>query len=291
MNRTGRIALLIALALALPVAAAAQDDGDKVYKEFKKTVALDAGGRLSFKTFKGSIELKPWDREEVEIIAHIVADPELDEDYARVSVDATVVEVRGSGSTVRIKSNYEDVPCEENYSLLGRLFGGCTKTLPFVHYEIRAPRRIRLRIDDYKSTIEIARFEGEFDIETYKGIFNGDNLTGELTLDTYKGQVRLAGLEGSFDIETYKGDIEVGLSGMSARSSIETYKGLVVLKLERKIGFDIRADLGRRAEFQAEFPLRVRTGRGNSLAGSVNGGGPVLSVQSYKGQIRIEERP
>ena len=290
MNRTVRMSLLAAVAtaavvLALPLAVSAQ-----VEKTFEATVKLDAGGRLTLKTFKGSIELEPWDRDEVQIRARVVADPQVDDEYGKESVEATLVVVRGSGSTVRIKSNYEEVPCEESFSMLGRLFGGCSKILPFVHYEIRAPRRIRIQIDDYKSTIELAGFEGEFDIETYQGTLNGGELTGDLNLDTYKGQVRLVGLEGSFDIETYKGEIEIGLSELTARSSVETYKGTVVLKLEREIGFDVRANLGRRAEFQSDFPLRVRTGRGRTLAGSVNGGGPVLSIESYKGQIRIEEK-
>ena len=285
MNRTIRVTLLTIVALTLPLAVSAQ-----VEKAFAKTVKLDAGGRLSIKTYKGSIELEPWDRDEVEIRARIVADPQVDDDYGRESIEATLVVVRGSGSTVHIKSNYEDVPCEESFSVLGRLFGGCSKILPFVHYEIRAPRRLRLQVDDYKSTIEIAGFEGEFDIETYKGTLNGGELTGELSLDTYKGQVRLVGLEGGFDIETYKGEIEIGLLELTERSSIETYKGTVVLKLERKIGFDLRADLGRRADFHTDFPFRVRTGGSNKLSGSVNGGGPVIEIESYKGQIRIEDQ-
>ena len=274
----------LALALLAAGSAAAQSE-----KEFTRTVQLRSGGRLTFDTYKGTIHLEPWDREEVEIRARIVADGEVSDEYAEASVEATRVEVGGSGASVRVNSEYDDVPCEESYRLLGRIFGGCSKTLPMIHYEVRAPRELRLRIDDHKSTIEFSGFSGEFMVESHKGIIDASDLTGEFTLNTHKGRARIVGLEGGFDIDTHRGEIEIEGLAITARSSIDTHRGTVTLTLIRPQGLSVRADLGRRADFQTDFPITLTARRDGRMEGDINGGGPVLRIESHRGQIYIKK--
>jgi hypothetical protein len=96
MNRLAWI-LVSAAALALPGVASAAD-----VKEVRKTVELAADGRLRIDTFKGSIEVVPWDRPQAEIAALIEPD---DSDYGHDQarkVRETEVRIDGSGGSVRV---------------------------------------------------------------------------------------------------------------------------------------------------------------------------------------------
>jgi hypothetical protein len=282
-----RFAILagLLLAVALPASVLAQGDS----KKFNQTVDLNAGGRLTLKTFKGSIKLTSWDRNQVEVIAHIEPGDDVDDDYAEESVAATRIDISGSGSSVRIKSDYDDVPCRRSFKFFG-INTGCSKTLPFVHYEIRAPRELDLRLEDYKSEITLRDLEGNLEIKTYKGIIEAASLAGDLRLETYKGRAEIDSIRGSLDIETYKGDILIESASVNNRSKMQTYKGTISLTLPASQKLDIRADLGKRADFHSDFALTTRTfGRGH-LEGSINGGGPLLTIESYKGEIRLRQQ-
>lgn len=276
-------ALILAMALT-GVALSAQE------KPFNQTLDLKAGGRLSMKTYKGSIEITPWDRPQIEIVARIVPGDDVSDRYAERSVEATRIEVRGSGSSVYIESEYEAVPCRRGRSFLGIFNTGCSKVLPFVHYKIRAPRKLDFRLDDYKSEIVLTELEGRIEIETYKGKLDAGRLTGDIRLDTYKGTARLEEISGSIDIETYKGEVRIDAAQLNERSRIETYKGRVSITLPEAQQLDIRASLGRRADFDSDFPLTLRTWNRNEVRGEINGGGPLLSIETYKGEIRLRKR-
>ncbi len=273
MNRKHWTTLaILALAFTLPGLAQADDQ-----KDFNQTVALNPGGRLTLKTYKGSIKLTPWNNARVEIVAKIVPGDDVSDEYAERSVEATLVKVRGSGSSVYIESDYQDVPCQKRtWRFLG-INTGCSKTLPFVHYEIRAPRELDLRVGDYKSDIELKGFEGRLNVKTYKGTVEAEKLSGDLRIETYKGYARIDGIRGSLDIETYKGDVRIDSARIEDRSRLETYKGNITLSLSESQRLDIRADLGRRADFHSDFPLSMRTRNRSNIEGEINGGGPLLS--------------
>src|SRR5580700_6853358 len=96
MTRASLI-LLFAGSLACPMVGAAD------FKEFKKTVPLEANGRFTLDTYKGSIRVTAWDQPQVDIQARIVADsnswfPEPVEDV-EILVDHT-------SASVRVKTEY-----------------------------------------------------------------------------------------------------------------------------------------------------------------------------------------
>lgn len=258
----------------------AQADGSK---EFRKTVPLTSGGRLDIDVYKGSVNIQGWDREEVEIIATIEAPADVDRRYAEETVEATEIEVRSRDGYVSIRSDYDKVPSER------RWFFGSNRTLPYVHYQIKAPRHLELRLEDHKSDLEVASLRGELTIDTYKGTLRSDNLTGRLILETYKGEARVRGFDGSIDVSTYKGDVIIDASALAANSRLETYKGRIEVKMPAAQGFELVADLGRRVDFHSDFevPRRRWDDDDNYIKASVNGGGPEIYLRSTKGSIRL----
>ena len=242
-------------ALILTLAAAAALQAGSV-KDFSKTLPLDRTGRLTVDTFKGSIHIAAWDRNEVEIKARIEEDP----GWHAVPVEDVEIRVDGVSSSVRVKSDYR-----HHYGWFN-----IEGSLPFVHYTIHVPREASLTVKDYKSESEIAGVQGDVEFETYKG------------------DARLAGLRGSLDVNTYKGTINASFAAFSKHTRIDTYRGQIDLSIPRASAFDLETSLQRHADLDCDFPRTVRlAGRQSTMNGKVNGGGPVLRVKSYRGTIRL----
>ncbi len=147
--------------------------------------------------------------------------------------------------------------------------------MPFVRYTIRLPRTARLTVKDYKSQTHVT------------------GLAGALDLNTYKGDVEIADMDGPVELETYKGEVRAAFSRM-APSEFETYKGRIDISLPTAAAFDLDADLGRHGELDTAFALVTKasgwSSRDARRRGSVNGGGPELKLQTYKGNFRILAR-
>jgi hypothetical protein len=142
---------------------------------------LDSGGRLSIEASKGSLQLTAWDREEVEVHARIEAPQNVSADYARRAVEATRIDVSGSGSSVRIEPDYSDVPYR------GDRWNDNSRSIPFIHFEISAPRRIQLVAESDRGPATISGFEGDLDIETDRGEAMLRDLSGRIQIVIDRG--------------------------------------------------------------------------------------------------------
>jgi hypothetical protein len=243
------ILLVMAAASLLPAAD---------FKEFKKTVPLEANGRFSLDTYKGSIHVTAWDQPQVDIQARIEADI----GWFSEPVEDVEIRVDASSASVRVKTEYH----RRNWSAI-------EGNSPSVYYTIHVPRNASLSIKDYKSESDISGVQGDVEFETYKGT------------------ARLDGLRKGLQLNTYKGDIRVTFASFTARSRIETYRGTVDLTVPRSAAFEVHADLQRHATFDSDFPRTIHSTsrRDQDFRSVVNGGGPLLNVSSYRGSIRLRQ--
>ena len=127
---------------------------------------------------------------------------------------------------------------------------------PLVRYAIRIPRTARLWIRDHASDAEIA------------------------------------GLSGALEIETHRGDFHIDFAALTSNSRVETHRGSLEVRLPADSQFDIRADLDRRSSLESDFPVMARLAhrRARNLEGSVNGGGPILQLNTDRGHIRLRAK-
>jgi hypothetical protein len=244
-------------------------------KEVHKTVPINAGDRVIIDTYKGSIRVSTWDRNEVQVDARI------EEDFGWFGASAALgdVSVENRAGAVEIKSEFER---------LKTFFG--LGSQPFFHYTIQMPRTARLQIKDYKSETDIRGVAADVEVKTYKGSLRVSDVTGTLTVDTYKGDVDIYNLAGGLLLDTYKGDVRADLRTFDRRSRVETHKGRVDLTLPRGAAFELRADLERKTDFASDFAVAGGRRANEAVSGPVNGGGPELTLKSYKGDLRLLER-
>jgi hypothetical protein len=227
-------------------------------KDIHRTFPLDSRGHVTIDTYKGSIRVSTWDRNEIDFAVRI----EEDGDVFAQSLTHADVRFDTSPSDVRITSNNQ-----WSFFLDG--------VAPLYRYTIHMPRTASLRIKDYKSESEVSDLAAELQVETYKGSLQVKNHSGRLTVNTYKG------------------DIRAEFATVSAPVRIDTYKGDVELRVPRDSRFNLSTDLGRRrGDPDSDFARYVRTSnlRDRTHRSQVNGGGPEVRVRSYKGEFRLRAR-
>jgi hypothetical protein len=236
--------LAVALLAAAPLAA----EGPS--KTVEKTLPLAADGRLTVDTYKGRVQVTPWDRAEASIRAVVTPDGSCE--VASELVEKTRIRIEGGGREVRVRTDYDDLP-RRFFS-----FSSDCGNRPFVAYEIRMPRAATLRVDDYKSRISV------------------DGMAGPVGIESYKGTMRLTGLAAPLEVDTYKGDVVAEFESLGGPVKVETYKGEIELVLPKGAAVDLDDRVGRRGNLRAEL--------------TESRGGTPVTVETYKGTIRLRTR-
>ena len=226
-------------------------------KDIHKTFPLDGHGSVTIDTYKGSIHVTTWDRNEVDVSVRI----EEDGDVFSQSIKRADVRFDASPRDIRMKSD------SQWFFLDG--------VQPLYQYTVKMPRTASLRIKDYKSESDIS------------------DLAADLQFNTYKGSLQLRNFTGGLTANTYKGDIRADFAAVTAPVRIDTYKGDIDLRMPRDGKFDLSTDIGRRrGDPDSDFARYVRTtnSRDRVHRSQVNGGGPEVRLRSYKGEFRLRAR-
>lgn len=244
-------------------------------REMHRTVALDAGGLVSIRTFKGSIEVEPWDQPQADVFARIEPDTSCGtESEQGERVRSTEVDVDSTASRLELRSNYDRLKDLPLIRFHVDDFDTMCSAYPFVHYRLRIPRTARLDVEDHKSKISVS------------------GLRSRTRIRTHKGSVDVKGSEGALDLSTHKGDVRVEFARLGGDSRLETYKGDIEISVPKSAGFDLGARVERGGVLDAGFRLdeRIVGRRERVYEQKVNGGGPRLELSTRNGWLRITEK-
>jgi hypothetical protein len=233
-------------------------------KRIHRTFPLPANGRVSLDTFKGTIVVTTWNQPSVDVDARIETDE--DSSYPE-DVQKTDVKFSAGGDSLRIESDYSNVPSHE---LTSWLPFGEVKILPYVRYTIRMPATARLTVDDHKSTIKVA------------------GLRSDLRIDTHKGQVLVTDYDGAAEIETHKGNVRVEYARFSRPGSFETHKGEFDIRLPPTAAFNLDVESHQPNRVDSSFAMAGRVDS-RQYHTRINGGGPELRFVTHSGTLRLRK--
>ena len=228
--------------------------GTTTTKNVDRTVPLPPTGSVTLQTHNGSIDVRTWDRQQVEIHARIEAGGTSAEDTRRFK--ETTVEIVSTSDSVWITSRYPSVSW---------WFGNN----PSISYTITAPKSARWTIRDHNAHAEIR------------------DLRAALTIATHNGSLRVTDFDGPLQVNAHNGTVIADFASFRG-ADITTHNGSVELALPSGTAFNLHADT-RHASVQSDFPVVVHTWgrRGGSLDAVVSGGGPLLHFSSHFGQLRL----
>ncbi len=249
-----KVTILFSLILAIATIAAAATE-----KRVHKTASLDRNGRLSIETHNGTVVVTTWNQPTVDVVARI----EPGEFATAEDVEKTEVKVSGSGSSVRIESDYAGVSSHF-------FWFGIARELPLIHYTISMPATAGLDIDDHNAKVRVT------------GLHN------DLRVNSHNGSVEAADLDGAATIETHNGDIRIGFSRFAKSSRFETHNGSIEVRLPAGARFHVNAS-GHHMGVDSDFPTTItQSPREGRYVGDVNGGGPELRVSTHNGSLRLK---
>lgn len=145
-------------------------------------------------------------------------------------------------------------------------------------------------------------------LETYNsGNIYVSNITGEVEADSYNGKITLENISGTVVADTYNGAIRVTFDSVTPDKpmAFSTYNGHVDLSFPQnyKASFKMKARNGdiyegfdmilEKAEPKTETKRESGTYKvkiDDWLRGSINGGGPEISMQTTNGNIYIRKK-
>jgi hypothetical protein len=280
MKRITWLFLIIALAIfaivPLKLAAVVQS------REFRKTVEFNPGGELRLNTDKGTVRLTSWNQNQIEIHARIEPPENADADYGRRAVEAARVEVLGDARSLTIRSNFDDVPIKGGDQ-------GNSRSLPDIHYEIRAPRNLNLDLSADRCKVEVKGLAGRLNFETDRTPLTANDLSGEIRIKMDRGRATVSGFQGKIDLDTDRTDSQLQAVRIDGDSRLKVGRGECEMRIPDSQGLAVNATLGRREHFYNDFGITLNSlNDRNNIEGVINGGGPRLRIEGDRGTIRLK---
>ncbi len=281
MHGLARIAPAALLVLAIPALARAD--------EWKHEYPLTGRPSVVLRASDAGIQVETWDQ--ARIAVRVVTTG------WRIGPGAVEVEDRVTG-------NHVEVTVREPILHL---------SLGFDHrrilLEVMVPPGIDLDAQTSDGSILLPALEGTIRARTSDGSITLDRAKGTFQLSTSDGRIVARGVDGALDARSSDGSLAIdgrfdllrlstsdgGIhadvapgSKLKTGWSLSTSDGSMVLRLPPDLAADLEAHVGD-GQINMDFPITTqgRVSR-HDLRASLNGGGPLLSLRTTDGSIRID---
>ena len=292
MKMTAAIALTALLATAGCIDLVGADGGKYVERETKHFTTSGMPD-LNLHTFDGGIEIRAWDKPDVEVViekravtkeAADTIEIRSDQSGNQVTVDATVPKSSGFG-------------VHFNYSRSARLI-------------VSAPASANLLAKSGDGSITVEGITGRVELRSGDGSIRGRDLGGDVKAHTGDGSIRLEGVNGSLDVDTGDGSVVVigklttvrarsGDGGVTVRANsgsspaadweITTGDGAIRLELPEPFDAELDAHTGDGSIHMNDVTLSNVSGKigRNSVRGQLGSGGRLMRLRTGDGSITL----
>src|SRR5580704_2310719 len=219
---------------------------DQVYE---KVVPLPAGGAFHIENVNGTVDVRAWDRNEVEIHAVKTANRN------PADLDLVSIETRSTAGRVEVSTHY---PPDQGVDVT-------------VEYSIRVPRRVLLET-----------------VATVNGNVRVTGVEGSGQLQTVNGDIEVYDCAGGFNARGTNGSIHEELQRLAPKPlSLETMNGSVLLAIPAGAGAQLDAQ-SLNGEIRTEKPVLMNGSFGHgSFRGKLGAGGESLRIRTVNGVIQI----
>jgi DUF4097 and DUF4098 domain-containing protein YvlB len=290
----------------------------KIERVVEKTFQVQPGVLLKVSTSGGDVHVSSSKDSIVRVVAkeHIRASSEAEADEVLKKLD---LKIEQEGNTVEASSSYENsigfhmgswppvqvdfivtVPASASVDL--KTSGGDI-VVGDLEGSVRAHTSggdVKLgsmggEVDASTSGGNVALVEGRGTVRlsTSGGNVSADRIVGPATLKTSGGDIKVESVENTLTAETSGGDVRAGFVGaLKGDCKLSTSGGEVKAIVGKDVGFHLDASTsGGEVEASGVTITIDHGGMGrSSLAGQVNGGGPLLKLRSSGGDIKVVTR-
>ncbi len=299
-----RFAVVLFVAVAVAVAPEAQAnngvDGADIKDTVKKSFDVRSGGTLAIDMDRGDVEVRSTGEQTVLIEVERIVDAS-SKDEAKSILDDHQLEMYKKGNDVVLRSRLERE---------GRNWKRWSdRERVRVRVVVRIPSKYNVDFATGAGNVLADDVDGVVEGETGAGNVKIGRISGHVTISSGSGNVEIDGALGSVEVNTGAGNISIGEVGGEvvansgagnitatitrqppARSRLETGAGNVTVYLAGDVGIDVLGETGL-GSADTDFGLKVEgKWMSKSFKGSVNGGGPALTMRSGVGNVRLKSR-
>jgi DUF4097 and DUF4098 domain-containing protein YvlB len=283
--------LLFSTVLGLALLTVGCDDMDfgmeRHEAPFHYTLDMKPGARLELETFNGSVEIRGWDQNKVDVSGTKYANSEALRDAIRIDAHTT-----SDGAAIRA------IRPSEHHGNMGAKF------------VIQVPHNVRLdRVTTSNGAIRVEATEGPVMLRTSNGAIHLSDVNGSLDLGTSNGGIDVEGTAGRAVLHTSNGHIQANrvsgpIDATSSNGSItlefegspkndvhaSTSNSSITLRMPPQTAARVRASTSN-ASISTDFDVTMQGEISkNHINGTIGGGGPLLDLSSSNGGIHIERR-
>jgi putative adhesin len=256
---------------------------------FDKTLSVHGPVTLNISTGSGYIHLSPGSDNQVHIVGHVKAS------HGSLSM---------SSPEERVKEVVDNPPIEQvgNIIRVGKNDHGIKNVS--IDYEVTAPRDTELTANSGSGDLRVESIGRNVKLSTGSGSISARELRGNLSLSTGSGDIQaqqiepgdvkaetgsgslhLSGIQGALKAQTGSGDIEIE-GKPTADWKIGTGSGSVNLTTA-SASYTLDASTGS-GSVKSDVPLTVEGSlERHHVTGKVNGGGPLVRIETGSGSIHI----
>ncbi len=279
-------------------------------EDFSRTLPTSGTPHVSVNTGSGYIHLVPGSANEVRITGHVRKDNSWhfggnDDDRIRRIVSNPPIEQTAEGIVIgrsndrdlyqHINIDY-DVTLPANGSIEARSGSGDVRARGFngplaAHTgsgDVEAGEiGSNVRLDTGSGSIRASNIRGAAIVRTGSGdIELRQTAPGDVRAETGSGSIRLQGVNGGLRATTGSGEIDI--QGQIATDwHVDTGSGSIRIALGRDAHFGVEASTGSGTVHTEQQIMMRGSLNPHRVTGSVNGGGPILHLQTGSGDIQI----
>jgi DUF4097 and DUF4098 domain-containing protein YvlB len=277
-------------------------------KLIEKTFDVTPGGTFSLTTNQGAIHVEGWDRPEVKVRIEFSGQERYFDDISvtmnenptgiDVKVEVPRETFRLFGSSPRVRLSFS-VMTPREYNVNVRTAGGSV-SVSGIDGDIKGNTSGgSIRAEELSGTIDLrtsggsvrsSGVNGKISLKTSGGGITVENASGILDVKTSGGRIDLKEVDAMVEASTSGGGIELSLAGENRGISLRTSGGGIKVVLPE----NITANLSARTSgggVSSDLPVMVQGSVGKtSLEGTINGGGPDITLRTSGGSIRIQSR-
>jgi hypothetical protein len=252
-------------------------DLNKYVERDEKHFAVSGTPTVALSTFDGSIEVRPWDKPDVQVII---------EKRGRDKNDVAAIDVKAEQNGERIEISVTE-PNREHGGFNLHLNNRSAKLI------VSVPASSNLTAKSGDGSIDIERIAGHVQLRSGDGSIHGRMLGGDVDADTGDGWVTLDGKLTRVRVHTGDGTVVVHADAGSSPSAdwdIVTGDGSVTLEVPDQFGAELDAHTGDGRIHLQDLTLSNVTGKvgKNSLRGRLGDGGRAVRVRTGDGSITLK---
>jgi hypothetical protein len=222
-----------------------------------RTYPIPKGGLVEIANTLGRIEAEPATGTEVEVVAEREVRANTDE-AAQAGLKMLAMIENVTADTVRLEAKVE-YPA-----------GMSTRVSVSMRYRVRVPAGVRVAFRNDVGEIIIT------------------GLSSGVTASITNGPVRGSGLSGPVDAEGVNGPVELSFAAVNADVRAKTVNGGVAVRLPATANAEIDARaVNGGVNIDSGFKLRNEVRERNIVTGTLNTGGPTVSVHVTNGGVRL----